>query len=193
MQDAQQPAAAPAPSAAEPVASWQFTGGSSAQTAPAQALPEEISVEWTASEFIAHHKSAGWYVLLALLAVGGGAVAYLLTGGEIFTPAVIIIVAILFGIMASRKPRELPYRIDSAGMHIGGKHYPFAGFKSFSVVQEEGVESIWLLPLQRFSPGLSIYFAPEDRDRIMEILDNYLPVEEKQLDMVDRLMHKIRF
>ena len=193
MQDAQQPATVPASSASEPLAGWQFTGGSTGQSAPNQTLPEATSVEWTASEFIAHHKSAGWYALLGLLAAVSGAAAYLLAGGEIFTPAVIGIVAILFGIMASRQPRELPYKIDSTGIHIGNKHYPFAGFKSFSVVQEEGVESIWLLPLQRFSPGLSIYFAPEDRDRIMEILDNYLPVEEKQLDMVDRFMHKIRF
>ena len=66
-------------------------------------------------------------------------------------------------------------------------------FKSFSVVQEGAVESIWLLPLQRFAPGLSIYFAPNDKDRILAILDDFLPVEEKEPDMVERLMHKIRF
>lgn len=132
-------------------------------------------------------------MVLILVAVGAAALAFLLTKGEIFTPAIIIIVAILFGIMAARKPRELPYSIDATGLHIGDKSYSFGNFKSFSVVQEEGIESIWLLPLQRFAPGLSIYFAPGDRDRILAILDDFLPVEEKELDLVDRLMHKIRF
>lgn len=191
MQNDQQPSSAP-DTPTEPAAEWQFTDDGS--SAPASSAPtQSSSVSWTASEFIAHAKSAGWYMVLIVVAVAGAVLAYVLTKGEIFTPIVILIVAILFGVMAARKPRELPYSIDSKGIHIGQKSYPFASFKSFSVVQEEGVESIWLLPLQRFAPGLSIYFDPVDKDKILTILDDYLPVEEKQLDYVDRLMHKIRF
>lgn len=189
MQDDQKNSSTPT----EPSGNWQFNNDTTDNTPATAQLAINESVSWTASEFIAHAKSAGWYVVLVLVAVAGAGLAYYLTNGEIFTPAIIVIVAILFGVMGARKPRELPYRIDAKGIHIGEKNYPFGGFKSFSVVQEEGVESIWLLPLQRFAPGLSIYFAPEDRDRILAILDDFLPVEEKQLDMVDRLMHKIRF
>jgi hypothetical protein len=178
----------------EPAPTWNFTADNQTpdENVPQPAAAPE-SVSWTASEFIAHAKSAGWYLILILVAAGGAGLAYLLTHGEIFTPGVIIVVAVLFGVMAARKPRELPYRIDAKGIHIGEKSYAFGGFKSFSVVQEEGVESIWLLPLQRFAPGLSIYFDPQDKARILEILDDFLPVEEKRLDLIDRLMHKIRF
>lgn len=192
MQDDQQ-----APAAPQAEAGWQFTGdtaetGTEASVS-ARPMPPVESVSWTASEFIAHAKSGGWYVILVLITVATVALAYVLTNGELFTPIIIAIVAIMFGVMAARKPRELPYRIDSQGLHIGEKTFSFADFKSFSLVQEEGVESIWLLPLQRYTPGLSIYFAPEDKDRILAILDDFLPVEQRKLDVVDRLMHKIRF
>ncbi len=35
------------------------------------------SVEWTASEYIAHHKTAGWFVLLGLATAGLAIVVYL--------------------------------------------------------------------------------------------------------------------
>ena len=168
---------------------------------PSPVTPQDISsgsinsnaISWTASEFIAHTKTAVWYIVLMFASVAVAGLAYLITRGDKLTTAVMIIAGILFGVMAARKPRELPYAIDSQGLQIGEKKFRYSDFKSFSLVQEEGMESIWILPLQRFSPGLSIYFAPDDRDKIVQILQEYLPVEQRQLDYVDKLMHKIRF
>lgn len=172
---------------------WQYTGGTPAQPQPAAAPHSGDTVSWTASEFIAHAKGSSWYFLLALATLGAGVAAYIITHGDKLTTVIIGVTGILFGIMAARQPRELPYRIDSDGIKIGDKQYPYASFKSFSVVQEEGLESIWLLPLQRFTPGLSIYFSPGDRDKIVNILGEYLPIDDRQLDFVDKLMHKVRF
>ena len=63
----------------------------------------------------------------------------------------------------------------------------------FLVIQEGGVESIWFTPLKRFMPMVSIYFDPEDGDKIADILSEFLPFENRELDPVDRLMHRIRF
>ncbi|HYG84352.1 MAG TPA: hypothetical protein VD907_05770, partial [Verrucomicrobiae bacterium] len=57
--------------------SWQFNpgdGNASVATEPLSvAVPptgSDGTITWTASEFVAHHKSSGWYALLALCAVG---------------------------------------------------------------------------------------------------------------------------
>ena len=157
-----------------------------------EAIPSGPEVSWSASEFIAHSKTFGWYAILFLSAIGLAAVVYLLTR-DVITAGVIVFAALLFGIMAARKPRELPYKVSSDGLHIGEKFYSYDTFKSFSVVQEEGIESIWFMPLKRFMPGLSIYFAPNDGQKIVDVLSNYLPFEAKELDLVDRFMHRIRF
>lgn len=159
----------------------------------AQATTSQIKpVQWTASEFIEHSKSFGWYAALgtgaAVLAVAIWAITK-----DTISAGVVILVAIVFGILASRKPRELEYKVDESGVQIGEKSYPYETFKSFSVVQENAVQSIWFIPLKRFMPILTIYFDPNDEKQIAEVLAAYLPVENHQPDPVDKLMHKIRF
>ncbi len=198
MQDDQNPVAPPAaPDSADPDSQWQFTGDPEVTVAnqysdPQYDVPDEV-VNWTASEFIAHDKTSGWYLMLTLASIVAAGITFFMTRQDKLTTAIVLITGGLFGVIAARKPRELPYKIDSSGLQIGDKHFPYANFKSYSLVQEEGVESIWLLPLQRFVPGLSIYFSAEDKEQILDVLDNHLPVEQRELDFVDRLMHKIRF
>lgn len=149
------------------------------------------AISWTASEFIAHSKTFGWYAILGMITVALAVGAFFLA--DLVSAIIVVIVAILFGYMASRKPRELPYIVDSTGVHVDKKLYSYNNFKSFSIIQEEGIESIWLMPLQRFAPGLSIYFSPQEGQKIVNYLGNYLPYEERKLDAVDKLMHRIRF
>lgn len=157
------------------------------------ALPQDDGnrIAWTASEFIAHSKTAGWYMMLIGITAIVAAGAFFLT--DIVTTVMIVIVALLFGIMGARTPRELPYLIDENGVQVDKKMYNFSNFKSFSIVQEEGIESIWFMPMQRFMPGLSIYFSPQEGQQIVDFLGEFLPYEDRQLDTIDRLMHKIRF
>ncbi len=150
-------------------------------------------VTWTASEFVEHEKSGGWYGLLALGALGVAGVTYLFSHGDIISTVVVLIVFAAFGIFASRKPRELEYSVDDSGLKIGEKFYPYSSFRSFSLVQEEAVQSIWLMPLKRFMPIISIYFDPDDGKKIMDVLGQALPVENHTPDLVDKLMHRIRF
>jgi len=152
--------------------------------------PEEIT--WTASEFVAHDKSFGWYVTLALVAVVVAVGVYLLTRDYV-SAGVVIFAAIIFGVYGSHKPRQLPYRLNHQGITIDKKHYNFAEYRSFSVIQEEAFASITLMPLKRFAPPLSVYFAPEDEENIINLLSVVLPYEERKRDAVDALMHRIRF
>jgi hypothetical protein len=102
-------------------------------------------------------------------------------------------VAATFGFSASRKPRELTFQLDNDGLHIADRIYPFTGFKSFAVVQESGVQSVWLMPLRRFMPIIPIYFRPEDENKIVDTLAAILPFEAHVPDGVDRLMQRVRF
>lgn len=160
------------------------------QNNPFQDDPQAVS--WSASEFIDHNKNAGWYLILAM---GGGAltaVVYLATK-DIITSAALVIATASFAIFASRKPRTLNYSLNSTGITVGQKLYPYTNFKSFSIKEEGAIASIDLMPLQRFMPGLTLYCPPDQEDKIIDALINYLPHEEHNPDMVDRFMHKIRF
>ncbi len=173
---------------------WQFKPDDTA--APAPSSPASVSnatpVSWTASEFIAHQKSAGWYILLSLAAVAVAVVIYFLTRDYI-SSGIILLAAVALGVFAARKPRTLNYQLDNTGIHIGSKSYPYGDFKSFSIIDEGMISSITLTPLKRFMPPLSMYYEHKDEDRITGTLGAYLPFEEGKPDMVDNFMRRIRF
>ena len=153
--------------------------------------PSEV-VTWTASEFVEHKKSASWYGALALATVIVAGLIFLITRDKIST-SVIVVAAIVLGYMAARKPRTLEYRLNEAGLMVGAKFYGYEQFKSFSVIDEGAIPSIYLLPMKRFMPSLTIYYAPADEEKIVNVLTGRLPIEERRVDTMDRFLHRIRF
>jgi hypothetical protein len=197
------PVLAPAPSAQpvdEPAEPFTEEDAAKYQT-PAQFVDEvpqatsqiDSSISWSASEYIAHHKSGIWYLLFGLAVVIGLAAIYFMTDGDILSVVVVATVAAVFAIYASRQPNEQQYSISEQGVTIGNKAYSFNDFKSFSVIDEGAFSSIAFMPLKRFMPVISIYYDPEDEEKIIDTLGQFLPFDHSDADMVDRFMKKIRF
>jgi len=187
-------------SQAEAEDSWKYSTESSVQEfdgqqvaqsegVPMQQIP---AIEWTASEYVAHEKTASWYLLLA----GGGIIVvafiYLITK-DILASTVVFLASITIGIYAGRKPSTNNYLIDENGVQIKEVFHPYREFKSFSVVEEGALDSIWLKPIKRFRPAVVMYFPPEDEVKITDVLSNFLPHEDRELDSIDRLSRKMRF
>lgn len=192
------PAPPPAPettgttAADTPSSNWQFHADADmeASRGDTPALPSQLT--WTASEFIAHEKSAGWYLLLILGGIAAAVAAYFLTKDK-FTAGVVVFAAIAFGIFAARKPSVQSYTLTPVGLAVGQKVYDFQGFKSFSVAEDGAIASVVFMPLKRFMLPLTIYLAPEMEDKIVDFLAQLLPFEHHRQDAVDGLLKRIRF
>ncbi len=154
--------------------------------------PDPQEIVWTASEFIAHAKPFGWYAALAAGALVFAGLVYLVTK-DFISVGVILVAGLLLGIYAGHQPRQLEYRIGSRGLKIGPKSYSYDDFQSFSVLPEGAFSSIVFMPLRRFAIPTTIYYPPEEEDRIVEVLADHLPMEQRGHDAVDRLMHRMRF
>jgi hypothetical protein len=153
-------------------------------------VPEGLT--WTASEFIAHDKSAGWHMGLIAASVVAAIILWFITR-DVVTSIVVIVAGSVLSLYGARRPGELQYQLDNQGIGIGPKHFSFSEFRAFSVVPEGAFASIALLPTKRFSPMMTLYFAPEDGDKIIEILGDHLPEQPMKVDAIDSLMRKIRF
>lgn len=158
--------------------------------APVDKNIDEFS--WTASEFVAHQKSAGWYGLLAISAALLAVALYIITR-DIVSSGFVIFGSIVFGYYAARQPKDQAYRLSNKGIDIGNKHFNYESFRSFSIIEEGNSLSIVLMPLKRFAPLRAMYFDPKQEDQIASILTLRLPFEERTHDAVDRLMNRIRF
>lgn len=149
-------------------------------------------LEWDASEYIHHTKGALWYlgfvaIMLALLAV-----AYFLTQAWTFM-VLVVVMAIAIGIFATRPPRTLHYALTPAGLRVENKFFNYSDFRAFGIIEDGALYSIMLIPTKRFMPAVSIYFDEADGEKIVDVLGARLPMEELHLDMVDRLMRRLRF
>ncbi|MEK7472383.1 MAG: hypothetical protein AAB624_04020 [Patescibacteria group bacterium] len=149
-------------------------------------------VKWTASEFIDHQKSSGWFMTLAGAGILLSIAVYFLTK-DVFATVIVAILAFIFGIGAARKPRVLNYSIDEAGIAVGNRHSAFEDFRSFAIVSEGAIESILLLPTKRWAPPLSVYFSPEDGDKIIDTLSAFVPFENHEPGLIDKFLHRIHF
>jgi hypothetical protein len=154
--------------------------------------PDNKFVEWQASEFLHHQKSAGWYLLAVSALAVLGLLSYLLTR-DLFGPVSIVVIGALFLVAAQRKPRVIQYLVDVQGVVVGSKEYGYDDFQSFSVVHEDAVESIMLVPQKRLLPNINLYFGPDEGQRVFDILSEHIPLEDRQKDSIDRFLHKIRF
>lgn len=159
-------------------------------------VPEEDNltfVEWTASEFVDHQKSIKWFLGLGIFTIVLGVFVFIVTGRDWFGPVVIAMLAIIFGVGAARKPRELAFTISAKGIQIGERLFAYEDLKSFSLMDEGSIEKIVLTPSKRWQPLLSLYFDPSAGDKIMDTLGGYLPYEERLPGLTDKFLHKIRF
>lgn len=175
-----------------PVDDWTYVPNESDQAMPVPSPGPVEAVEWTASEFVHHDKSPMWFVSLGAGSILLAGLMYLVVE-ETVTVVVVLVMAALFGIMANRKPQTLTYKIDDRGITIGAKSFPFANFRSFSVIDDEAIAFIQLMPVSRVSPVIKMYYPPDQEGEVIDTLGDYLPHEDRERDSVDRLMSKIRF
>lgn len=159
---------------------------------PQSAGAPQVSIHWQASEFVLHHKPAWWYVAFVLVALAFAMIFLFLLRDIIAALAILIVFGLAFS-MATKHPRTLNYAVDEAGVTVGEQTHAYTDFRSFSVVRDGALDSIFLYPLQRFAMPIIIYFAPEDSQSITEALSFHLPHEEREMSFVDKLSRSLRF
>jgi hypothetical protein len=205
--DSKQPVQPETPTSEQPPqTTWQYTSNTAPKaantprTTPLTLDGEPVGLHstdteqatWSASEFIDHDKSFSWYAALAGSTLAIMIILFFWTHDAVSIIA-IAAMAILLGIVAGRKPRVMDYQLDSDGLTIGERFHPYDEFRSFAIMEDGAFLSITFMPVKRFAPPVSIYYAPEDQEKITEVLSRHLPMEIRQHDMVDRFSRRIRF
>ncbi len=148
-------------------------------------------VRWQAHEYIHHEKNGLWFVLFAIVVIGLIALAILVIQSITFAILIPVMAAALL-VYSHRPPRVLNYTLSRQGLHINDRLYPFADFKGFGVVRDGAEYSVMLIPTKRFLPGVSVYFPEEAGEAIVDMLGARLPMQELHLDIIDKLVRKLR-
>ena len=166
----------------------------------AESVPEQVEpvaqdpadfLTWQASEYVHHHKGTMWYVSLALIVLGLLAVAVIFKLW--LSVAVFVAMGAAIAVYAHKPPRVLTYQLDSVGVTIDGKLYPYETFRSFGVLSDVEWHAMDLEPAQRFMPRLTVLFGDDDFDDIVAHLERHLPRADRDPDLVERMTRYLRF
>ena len=153
---------------------------------------ENAPVHWTASEYIHEEKNGLWFILFAIVALAFIAVDILFLKSYTFS-GLVIVMAVAVVIYSRRPPRVIKYTLSGdQGLYVGENLYHFSEFKSFSLIKDDQHNSIMLIPIKRFAPGVSVYFPEEVGEEIVDILGARLPMEMLKLDLIDIIIRKLR-
>jgi len=159
--------------------------------APMSDTAQVEPVRWQAQEYIQHDKGGLWFIAFAATFVVLMVVAIFLIKSITFD-ILVPVMAIALLVYINRPPRLIDYTLSRKGLHINDRLYPFGEFKGFGVVHDGKEFSVLLLPVKRFKPGVSVYFPEESGEAIVDMLGARLPMQELHLDIVDRIIRKLR-
>lgn len=154
-----------------------------------QAEPQEV--EWMAKEYIAPEKNTWWYAGLIAVVIAVIALDIFLLKAWTVSFLIVAIAAVLV-VMSVRPSRDIAYRLTQKGLFVGEQFYDFADYKAFGVTHDGKENSIFLIPVKRFRPGLSVYFPVESGEQIVDLVGRRLPMQEIKLDFVDKLVKMLR-
>jgi len=193
------PGGAPQPAAKEAEVTSTSLADPSLQNSPSDTAPQEQKatpknslVTWTASEYVGTQKTTSWFAMLAAATVSLAVIVYFLTS-DVVSVVVIVILGVIIGVFAARQPQVLEYNLDHSGIYVGQRFYPYNYFKTFSVVEDGAFSHISLLSLKRFMPPLAVHYSPNDEDKIIKTLADYLPYEEHKRDVIENFTRRVRF
>jgi hypothetical protein len=147
-------------------------------------------VTWQAQEYLQQDKPPLWYVVFAGVVIVFMGISIWL---QAWTFAVLIpIMAAALAVYAHRPPRMVNYSVSEKGLTINGQLHPMGEFKSFGVLKDSQLHALMLVPVKRFRPGVTLYFPEEVGEPLVDTLGAYLPMQDLHVDMVDKIIQKLR-
>ena len=146
---------------------------------------------WHAPETRGPARGLGWYLSFAMVIIVLMALSVFWIKSWTFT-VLIPIMAVALLSLSTKTPRMINYAISPKGVYVADKLYDFSEFKAFGVIEYQGQFSVLLLPVKRFSPGLTIYFSEAEGETIVDMLGTRLPMQEIKPDALEKLIRIIK-
>lgn len=148
-------------------------------------------IAWTAPEGVKVHRELWWYVAFGVVLIGLMALAILVFKSPTFAILLPIMTVALF-LLSEKTPQNINYAISPKGVYVGDKLYDFSEFRAFGITRESNQHSAILLPVKRFSPGLTLYFSEKEGEKIVDMLGARLPMQEIKPDALEKLIRMIK-
>jgi len=159
-------------------------------SAPENENDDTVLIRWEAPEYTHHERSLGWFIIFGIVTLVLAVAAVLIIKSITFAILVPVMAVALF-IYTQHAPEVLRYTLSRKGLHINDKLFPYNQFKSFGIVEHNGMHSAVLVPRKRFQLGQTVYFPTEVGEQLVDMLASRLQMKELEPDALDRLLARL--
>ncbi len=155
------------------------------------------SLKWTALEYEEKERDSDWFWALGIIVVTTSLAAIIYE--NYFFAVLIILSGVLLGFFAKKKPDVIEYEINTRGLRIRTRVYPFENIKSFWIQiphpEETLAKDLLFIKTERlFMPIIAV---PIDISLAREVhalmTDNNIPEEEMREHASEKIMDYLGF
>jgi len=152
-------------------------------------MKDEIS--WQAPEFIAYEKGPDWYWAVGVISITL-AVAAIIFGNILFA-VVILIGSFALSLQATRDPEIRDFSVNRKGVQADETLYPYSSLESFWVENNPHEQKVILMSEKTWMPYIVLPIAEHDPEEIRNFMIEYLPEEEHQEPLTQKIMEYLGF
>ena len=145
--------------------------------------------EWSSYDYQERERGPYWFLFpggIATLLVIIGILAQ-----SYFFIAFVILAFLVFLMYARRPPRLFNFSINKDGVRVGNINYPFSNLKSFWIFDRPDLKELSLQTDKFLMPFLRIPLAGQNPEKIRAILKDFLPEQEHQEFISDKIADKL--
>lgn len=131
-----------------------------------------------------------WYAsIFAVTATFAGLT--LLGTGSWMSAIVVVMAASALVVVNTKGPQVQAYGIFDAGVQIEERFYGYEQLRSFSLSNLNGETLIELEPSKRFYPRITMHVG-DFMDQAQELLSQFLPKNNREPDMIDKISQRLK-
>lgn len=131
-----------------------------------------------------------WYAALFVITISLSGLTLLVTDSWL-SALVVILAAVALIVVNTKGPNVQAYGIFDAGVQIEERFYGYDQLRSFSVNSLNNETLIELEPSKRFYPRITMH-AGELIDQAQNLLSQFLPKNNREPDMIDKISQRLK-
>ena len=148
-------------------------------------------LEWTALEYEQKERTKDWFWALGVVVVAGSLAAIIY--GDYFFAVLLILGGALLGFFAIKPPDTVSYELNTKGLKVHNRLYPYENIGAF-FVQREVKPMLFIKSERFFMPIISMPIDWEHLDAIHQIfVSQNIPEEEMKEHLSEKIMDALGF
>ena len=152
---------------------------------------KENTITWQAYEFINQKKGPLWFIITGLIAISLFALALL--KGDFLLVVLVCLAYFTFIAYAIKSPRKVNFKLNSQGISVDEKLYPYKELKSHYLFKENGQTILSLSSKKKLAPYIKIPLNKKREEEIKKEITKHLPFKKQKPSLMDDVIKASKF